>query len=285
MLRKLSAHNPAEWDKYLGAVLLAYRQQPHSSTGFSPFFLLFGRAPRGPMTMLKDFMLYNDPSCVKSLTFYYVQDLHKRMKEACEIAQQNIGNVASAAQDRTNPKSRLKVFAPGDDILVLLPDHANKLALSLKGPFKIVKRITRVVYSVDINGKPILIIPDVQDDFIVRTDASDYGIGAALMQMRDGVLRPCKYASRKLKPCETRYSTIERECLAIIFAVGQFYKYLAMRPFVLETDHRPLLFLKSGQAKNSRLLRWCLALQEFSFTIKAIPGSLNYHADVLSRLC
>ncbi|GFO39308.1 reverse transcriptase [Plakobranchus ocellatus] len=105
------------------------------------------------------------------------------------------------------------------------------------------------------------------------------------MRMRDGVLRPCKYASRKLKPCDTRHLTIEQECLAIIFTVGQFYKYLAMRPFVLETDHRPLLFLKSGQAMNSRLLRWCLALQEFSFTLRAIPGSHNYHADVRSRLC
>ncbi|GFO03422.1 gypsy retrotransposon integrase-like protein 1 [Plakobranchus ocellatus] len=44
MLGKLSAHNPAEWDKYLGAVLFAYRQQPHSSTGFSPFFLLFAKS-------------------------------------------------------------------------------------------------------------------------------------------------------------------------------------------------------------------------------------------------
>ncbi|GFO41884.1 reverse transcriptase [Plakobranchus ocellatus] len=136
-----------------------------------------------------------------------------------------------------------------------------------------------------LSTQPILIIPDGQEVFIVRSDASNYGIGAALLQMRDGILRPCKYASRKLLPRETRYSTLERECLAIIYAVGQFYKYLALRSFILESDHKPLLFLKSGKAKNSRLLRWSLALQEFSFTIRAIPGSSNYHADVLSRLC
>ncbi|GFN81881.1 reverse transcriptase [Plakobranchus ocellatus] len=136
-----------------------------------------------------------------------------------------------------------------------------------------------------LSTQPILIIPDGQEVFIVRSDASNYGIGAALLQMRDGILRPCKYASRKLLPRETRYSTIERECLAIIYAVGQFYKYLALRSFILESDHKPLLFLKSGKARNSRLLRWSLALQEFSFTIRAIPGCSNYHADVLSRLC
>ncbi|GFO06630.1 reverse transcriptase [Plakobranchus ocellatus] len=136
-----------------------------------------------------------------------------------------------------------------------------------------------------LSTQPILIIPDGQEVFIVRSDASNYGIGAALLQMRDGILRPCKYASRKLLPRETRYSTIERECLAIIYAAGQFYKYLALRSFILESNHKPLLFLKSGKAKNSRLLRWSLALQEFSFTIRAIPGSSNYHGDVLSRLC
>ena len=132
---------------------------------------------------------------------------------------------------------------------------------------------------------PVLIIPNLHDEFIVRTDASDYGIGAVLLQDRQGVLMPCRFASRKLLPRETNYSAIERECLAIVFAVNQFYKYLALKHFVLQTDHKPLLFLKRDRAKNSRLMRWALALQEFSFTLSAIPGRENCHADALSRLC
>ncbi|GFR96677.1 retrovirus-related Pol polyprotein from transposon 17.6 [Elysia marginata] len=136
-----------------------------------------------------------------------------------------------------------------------------------------------------LSNDPVLIIPDLNAQFIVRTDASDYGIGAVLLQERNRVLMSCRFASRKLLPRETKYSAIERECLAIVFAVSQFYKYIALKHFVLQTDHRPLLFLKKGRAKNSRLMRWALALQEFSFTLSAIPGMVNCHADALSRLC
>ena len=79
-----------------------------------------------------------------------------------------------------------------------------------------------------ISEDPILIIPDINHEFVVRTDASDYGIGAVLLQERQGVLMPCRYASRMLLPSETSYSAIEREALAIVFAVSQFYKFIAL---------------------------------------------------------
>ncbi|GFO31525.1 retrovirus-related pol polyprotein from transposon 17.6 [Plakobranchus ocellatus] len=96
---------------------------------------------------------------------------------------------------------------------------------------------------------------------------------------------PCRYASRRLSPRECNYAVIERECLAIIFAVRQFSKFLAFRTFVLQTDHKPLSFLKAGAPKNSRLMRWALSLQEYSFHIVPIPGNKNVQADALSRLC
>ena len=54
MLRKLCAERPKDWDRYLPAVLFAYREVPQASTGFSPFELLYGRTVRGPMNILKD---------------------------------------------------------------------------------------------------------------------------------------------------------------------------------------------------------------------------------------
>ncbi|GFR89433.1 retrovirus-related Pol polyprotein from transposon 17.6 [Elysia marginata] len=102
---------------------------------------------------------------------------------------------------------------------------------------------------------PILIIPNLNDQLIVRTDASDYGIGAVLLQERHGVLIPCRFASRKLLPREKNYSAIEREALSIVFAVSQFYKFIGLKHFVLQNDHKPLLFLKKGRARNSRLMR------------------------------
>ncbi|GFO39950.1 transposon tf2-11 polyprotein [Plakobranchus ocellatus] len=75
-----------------------------------------------------------------------------------------------------------------------------------------------------LSSDPILIIPDINEQFVVRSDASDTGLGAVLLQERNQHLMPCRYASRRLSPRECNYSVIEHECLAIIFAVRQFSK-------------------------------------------------------------
>ncbi|GFO46873.1 retrovirus-related pol polyprotein from transposon 17.6 [Plakobranchus ocellatus] len=121
----------------------------------------------------------------------------------------------------------------------------------------------------------------MKETFVMRSHASDFGIGAILLQDRDGTLMSCRYASRKLLLRESRYSA----ALALVFAVTQFQRYLAFNHFILQTDHKPLSFLRADSPKNARLMRWALALQEFSFQVVHIPGSENVHADVLSRLC
>ena len=133
--------------------------------------------------------------------------------------------------------------------------------------------------------EPVLYLPDVQQPFILQTDASDSGIGAVLMQQVDGVKKPVMFWSRKLKPAEQKYATIERECLAIVEAVRKFKNYLYGARFVLETDHQPLSFLRSYSlnCKNGRLTRWSLFLQDYNFHINYIPGKENHFADYLSR--
>nr|KAG5689434.1 hypothetical protein BaRGS_012256 [Batillaria attramentaria] len=130
---------------------------------------------------------------------------------------------------------------------------------------------------------PVLLIPDLSKEFIVRTDASNSGLGAVLLQDKDGLLHPVAFVSRKLLDRETRYSTIERECLAIVWSLAKLSRYLWGREFVLQTDHRPLSYLTSGKFKNCRITRWALALQEFRFRIEPVQGKLNVFADCLSR--
>ena len=131
---------------------------------------------------------------------------------------------------------------------------------------------------------PILRLPNFDLTFILRTDASDSGIGAVLLQCHENVYFPVAYASNKLSSAQQKYAVIERECLAIIWALEKFTVYLYGKEFVIQTDHQPLTFLKTAHLSNPRLLRWALKLQPYLFRIEAIPGRDNVGADYLSRL-
>nr|XP_054770320.1 uncharacterized protein LOC129278127 [Lytechinus pictus] len=140
------------------------------------------------------------------------------------------------------------------------------------------------VLKESLTQSPILCLPDVQKKFILRTDASSTGLGAVLLQEHDGEKQPVAYASRKLLPREQAYSTIERECLGLVWGISKFHVYLEGTDFVLETDHKPLLYLNRAKCINSRVMRWALSLQPFRYRIEAIRGSENVGADFLSRL-
>ncbi|KXJ13695.1 Retrovirus-related Pol polyprotein from transposon 297 [Exaiptasia diaphana] len=83
--------------------------------------------------------------------------------------------------------------------------------------------------------EPIPKLPDLKKSFTLGTDASDFGIGAVLMQEHENQLFP---ASKKLSKREKAYATVEKECLAVIWAVKKFMMYLYGKEFILQTDHQ-----------------------------------------------
>ena len=93
------------------------------------------------------------------------------------------------------------------------------------------------------------------------------------------------YASRKMKPRETRYGASERELLAIIFSIDQFRYYLLGGPtFQIILDHAALQYLHTMKAKNGRIARWAYALEELNYELVHKPGVSIGHADGLSRM-
>lgn len=135
-----------------------------------------------------------------------------------------------------------------------------------------------------VTSAPILHLPDLSQPFILRSDASEYGLGAVLLQEIMGEKFPIAFASKKMTECQRRYSVMEKECLAIIWAVGKFQAFLFGREFVIETDHQPLACLRKSKVSNGRIMRWALSLQPYRYRLKVIKGSENIEADYMSRV-
>ena len=134
----------------------------------------------------------------------------------------------------------------------------------------------------DASNLPILRYYSLSDEVTIQSDASQTGLGAALLQ--NG--QPVAYASRTLTDAETRYAQIEKECLSIVFACERFDQYIFGRSLVaVQTDHQPLesIFKKNLAAAPARLQRMLLRLQRYNLSVSYICGSHMFLADALSR--
>ncbi|KAI4902621.1 hypothetical protein NFI96_007544 [Prochilodus magdalenae] len=135
-----------------------------------------------------------------------------------------------------------------------------------------------------LTSAPILCFPDFERTFNLHTDACDVGLGAALTQRdKAGQEVVVAYASRTLHKSEKPYSTTEKECLGVIWALEHFRPYIEGLPVTVYTDHSSLKWLMSRPNPTGRLARWCLRLQDFDIRIIHKPGAQNQVPDALSR--
>ena len=133
--------------------------------------------------------------------------------------------------------------------------------------------------------KLILGYPDYEKPFILFTDASGTGLGAILSQKdEEGKEIVIAYASRSLTPAEKNYVTTEQECLAIVWGIQHFHKYLMTRHFTVITDHSALKSLRTVVNPTGRRARWIMKLQQYDFEVQHRSGRSNRNADAMSRL-
>jgi len=153
--------------------------------------------------------------------------------------------------------------------------------------------VSRIIWTIQANSSIqhlLLTHFDPQYNIIVAADASQNGIGACILhKFPDNSIKAISHTARNLTEAEKKYSQIEKEGLALIFAVTKFHKMIFGRKFTLQTDHKVLMAI-FGNKKGipvytaNRLQRWALQLLAYDFEIEYVKTSEFGHVDVLSCL-
>ena len=131
--------------------------------------------------------------------------------------------------------------------------------------------------------KPVLHLPNWNENFYLNTDASKNAIAAILMQKKDDTFFPIAYFSKILSEAEKKYPSIKLELYAIYKGITSFKYYLFNRKFTVLSDAKPLDKYKKSSSPADVTTRWLMELSEYSFNFVHIPGTQNILADFLSR--
>jgi len=131
---------------------------------------------------------------------------------------------------------------------------------------------------------PVLSWPKANRLLVVHVDACADQFGCTLLQKEPRKLRhPVGYCSRGLTAAEKTYSTTERECLGVVWAVLKLRHFLGGQRFLIRTDHQAISWIYSTTDSSGRLMRWRLRLSEYTFDMVYKPGASYHLPEFLSR--
>ncbi|XP_055944323.1 uncharacterized protein LOC129975294 [Argiope bruennichi] len=150
MLHNVVREEGRGWHLQIPYVLWAYREIPHSTTGVSPFQLLYGRPPQGLLSILKSTWTgkFNNVQLNSTSISKYLENLKSKLEKAAEQAK-----LVSAVQQENaayyhNLRSSNRVYKVGDQVIVLIPDSTNKLFARWQGTATIVEKRNPHSFSV-----------------------------------------------------------------------------------------------------------------------------------------
>jgi len=137
MIRRTCHDNPKRWNEYLDPLLFAYREVPQTTTGFSPFELLYGRTVRGPLSVLKE--IWNDEGTTEEKTYYqHFMELREKLQETLMTARDEIDKAHTKQKSYYDKNTKKKDIKAGDEVLILLPTDTNKIQMKWRGPYRVI---------------------------------------------------------------------------------------------------------------------------------------------------
>ncbi|RWS27735.1 pol polyprotein-like protein [Leptotrombidium deliense] len=153
MLSHYASLDQKDWDLAVPLIKLAHNTAVHSSTGFTPYYLMHGRDARLPIDRV-----LKTPSLGISDVNDYAALISTALKNVREIARTNIQTTQKRYTEAANKKRRNVEYNAGDLVLVFVPKRvkgkAEKLLHPYKGPFRVLRRLGNVVYEVEpLKGK------------------------------------------------------------------------------------------------------------------------------------
>jgi len=159
MLRKYIHQNPRRWDDLLPFLLFALREVPHSSTGYSPAELVFGRRLRGLLNVARETWTSGDPAekQLNMSTTRYMEQLEQKIKSALEVAKENVAVAQQTMKKNYDKLSSVRQLEPGEMALVLLPTSGNKLLSAWNGPFKVLRKCENNNYEIQIGRRKAIL--------------------------------------------------------------------------------------------------------------------------------
>lgn len=177
MLRHVIDEHGGDWDRYVPCLLWAYREVPHDVTGVSPFELMYGRVPQGPLSILRKSWTgeWAPPSGLNKPAAGYLMELRERMSAAAEVVNERSSRLQQAYTQKYNLRARKKEFRVGDEVLVVQMDAGGKMQPKWTGPVTIKERQRNDSYVVrDEEGNERLVHANKLRPYYVR--ASNVGV-------------------------------------------------------------------------------------------------------------
>ena len=145
-LRKYIERFGGQWHKSIPYLLFAFRELPHQSTGFSPFELIYGRNPRGPLDVLQE--QWREPTKCKESVVSFLLDTYQKLDAARDLAWTTELEAKDKIKTWYDRTARERCFQVDDLVLVLLPSSSNKLLARWQGPYPISEKLSRTTYKV-----------------------------------------------------------------------------------------------------------------------------------------